>query len=229
MWYYIIKIDLKREVVIHIIGFDLETGGFDKYNHTITEAYFAIWDKEWNLLDELHLYLKNDNGEIHGTKEAFEITGIDPESQLLDPNTLTYTEGRAKLLEMLAKHKIPKKRTHFRYLGQNITYFDIPFMEAQGFLTEEQAKKAGINHNSLDTTSIVTWLKDMEMLPSNVGSVGSLIEYFGLPKGTAHRAKDDVIMQKEIYIKLCNLMKDVGKANLLTQDQNNDLLKIVEI
>lgn len=214
---------------MHYLGFDLETGGFDKYNHTITEAYFAIWDKEWNLLDELHLYLKNDNGEIHGEEQAFKATGIDPESQLLDPTTLTYTEGRAKLIEMLAKHKIPKKRTHYRYLGQNIAYFDIPFMEAQGFLNEDQAKKAGINHNVLDTTNIVTWLKDMEMLPSNVGSISSLIEYFGLPKGTAHRAKDDVNMQKEVYIRLCNLMKDASKANLLTQGQDNDLLRIVEI
>jgi hypothetical protein len=213
---------------MHYLGFDLETGGFDKYNHTITEAYFAIWDKKWNLLDELHLYLKNDNGKIHGEEQAFRVTGIDPESQLLDPNTLTYTEGRAKLLEMLAKHKIPKKRTHFRYLGQNITYFDIPFMEAQGFLTEDQAKKAGINHNPLDTTNIVTWLKDMEMLPSNVGSISSLIEYFELPKGKAHQARDDVHMQKEIYIRLCNLIKDASKANLLSQGQDNDLLKIVE-
>jgi hypothetical protein len=214
---------------MHYLGFDLETGGFDKHNHTITEAYFAIWDEEWNMLEDLHLFLKNDDGEIHGEEQAFQATGIDPESQLLDPNTVTYTEGRDQLLAMLERHKIPKKRTHYRYLGQNIVYFDIPCMEAQGFLNEKQAKKAGINHNSLDTTLMVTWLKDMDMLPSNVGSISSLVEYFGLPKGTAHRAKDDVHMQKEIYIRLCEMMKKASQANLLAQGQDNDLLKIVEI
>lgn len=213
----------------HFLGFDIETGGFDKKNHTITEVYFAIWDENWNLLEDLQMFMKNDNGEIVGEQEAFDITGIDPEKQLIDPNTLTYTEARKKLTEMLSRHKIPKKRVHYRYLGQNIVAFDIPFMEEQGFFTAEQAKKAGIGHNSLDTTAIVTWLKEMDMLPSNVGSISSLIDYFGLPKGTAHRAKDDVHMQKEIYIKLCNLMKSNTQANLMSQGQDNDLLKIVEL
>lgn len=211
------------------LGFDLETGGFDKDRHTITEAYFCIWDKNWNQIDELHLYMTNDLGEVVGEEQAFQATGIDPEWLKNNPDTVTYTEGRKRLTEMLNAHKIPKKRTHYRFLGQNIVYFDIPFMERQGFFTEEQQKKCGINHNALDTTLMVTWLKDMEMLPSNVGSISSLIEYFELPKGTAHRAKDDVHMQKEIYIRLCNLMKNASRANLLTQGQDNDLLKIVEI
>jgi len=211
------------------LGFDLETGGFDKFNHTITEAYFAIWDEEWNLLDELHMYLKNDQGEVKGEQEAFDATGINPEELLNSPSTLTYKEGRAKLVEMLEKHKMPRKRVHYRYLGQNIISFDIPFMEIQGFFTEKQAKKSGISHNSLDTTAIVTWLKTMDMLPSNVGSISSLVDYFKLPKGVAHRARDDVHMQKEIYIKLCNLMKSASRDNLSTQGQDNDLLKIVEI
>ena len=130
---------------------------------------------------------------------------------------------------MLARHKIPQKRNHFRFLGQNIVYFDIPFMEIQGFLSEEQRKKAGIHHNSLDTTAIVTWLKELGMLPSGVGSISSLIEYFELPKGIAHTAKGDVHMQKEIYIRLCDLLKKGTMANLGTQQADNDLLKIVEL
>lgn len=213
---------------MHYLGFDLETGGYKKKEHTITEAYFAIWDKEWNLLDELHSYLKNNDGEIHGEEQAFKATGIDPQALLASPDTLMYSEFNVKLKAMLERHKIPKKRVHYRYLGQNIVYFDIPFMEEQGLLTEEEAKKCGISHNALDTTAMVTWLKDMGILPSNVGSISSLVEYFGLPKGTAHRAKDDVHMQKAIYIKLCELIKQVTKANLSNAGQDSDLLKIVE-
>ena len=214
---------------MHFLGFDLETGGFDMVNHTINEAYFAIWDKDWNLLEDLHLYLKNDNGDIYGTEEAFKVTGIDPEEHLANPDTLTYTEGREKLMAMLNRHKIPRKQKHYRFLGQNIVAFDIPFMKIQKFFTEEQMKKCGITHNSLDTTGIVTWLKELDMLPGNVGSISSLIEYFGLPKGTAHRAKDDVHMQKEIYIRLCDIMKKASQANLMSVGQDNDLLKIVEL
>ena len=213
----------------HFLGFDLETGGLDRKTHTITEAYFAIWNEKWELLEDIHLYLKNDNGEVIGEKEAFDITGINPEEHLKNPDTLTYTEGRTKLLEMLKRHKIPRKRIHYRLLGQNISLFDIPFMQEQGFLTESQSKKAGIANNCLDSTSIVTWLKSLDVLPSNVGNLSSLVEFFGLPKGTAHRAKDDVHMQKDVYIKLCELMKNNMKANLQSQGQDNDLLKIVEL
>lgn len=210
------------------LGFDLETGGFDKKKHTITEAYFGIWDEKWNLIDEIHLFLKNDNGEIIGEKEAFDISGINPEKQLLDPSTLTYSEGRVKLLSVLEKYKIQGKRSHYKLLGHNISGFDIPFMEEQGFFTSQHIKKAGISHNPLDTTVLVSWLKDMDVLPSTVGSLGSLVEYFELPKGTAHRAKDDVHMQKNVYIKLCELFKSNSINNLKSSD-NNDLLRIVEL
>lgn len=213
---------------MHYLGFDLETGGFDADQHTICEACFVIWDDKWNVLDELELLLKNDQGQVIGTDEAFKVTGIDPDMHLKNPKTLTYTEGRAKLLEMLNKHKIPKKRNSYRFLGQNIVYFDIPFMHRQGFLTEEQSKKAGIHYNALDTTGIVTWLKEIDILPSDVGSISSLISYFNLEKGTAHRAKDDVYMQQQIYVKLCNLLKRNTQTNL-QQYNNSDLLKFIEL
>ena len=60
-----------------------------------------------------------------------------------------------------------------------------------------------------------------------MGGLGTLVEYFGLPKGTAHRARDDVHMQKDVYVKLCELFKNNSLNNL--KNDNNDLLKIVEL
>jgi DNA polymerase III alpha subunit (gram-positive type) len=211
------------------LGFDLETGGIDKTKYTIMEGYFALWDEDWNFVEDLHLLLKNDEGKIFGEEEVYKIIGIDPEQHLLNPNTVTYSEGREKLHEMLNRHKQPKKRSHYRFLGQNILGFDIPFMESQGFFREEDIKKAGISHNSLDTTCIVTWLKDIDVLPDHVGSISSLIDYFELPKGTAHRAKDDVHMQKEIYLRLSNLLKKNSLENLKTNLVDSDLLRIIEL
>lgn len=216
-----------QEVTMYI-GFDLETGGFDKKRHTITEAYFAIWNDDWVLVDELHMYLKNDNGEVIGEDEAFKVSGINRNELLANPDTLTYTQGRTKLISMLEKHKTPGKRIHYKFLGQNITAFDIPFMEEQGLFTSQHIKKCGISHNPIDTTNIVTWLKDMNILPSTVGSLSTLVEYFGLPKAAAHRARNDVHMQKDVYVKLCDLFKNNAIANLNNTD-NNDLLKIVEL
>lgn len=215
---------------MHYLGFDLETGGLDPHQHTITEAYFAIWDEKWNLIEDLHLLLKNDEGQVNGTKEAFEVTGIDPIEHLKNPDTVTYSEGRKKLSEMLTRNKIPGKKLHYRYLGQNILSFDIPFMEIQGFFTKEDAKKHGIGHNSIDSTVIVTWLKDIGMIPNDVGSISSLVDYLQLEKTTAHRAKDDVHMQKEIYVKISNMFKQNMVDKLKSSDVfNSDLLKVIEL
>jgi DNA polymerase III epsilon subunit-like protein len=209
------------------LGFDLETGGLDKKRHTITEAYFAIWDESWVLIDELHLFLKNDKGEVHGEEEAFKVSGINPQELLANPDTVTYSEGRARLAAMLENHKVPGKRVHYKLLGQNIAMFDIPFMDEQGFFTSAHLKKGGVTHNPIDTTMIVTWLKEIGILPTNIGGLGTLVEYFGLPKATAHRAKNDVHMQKDVYVKLCQLFKN-NSLNNVKQD-NDDLLKIVEL
>lgn len=214
---------------MHYLGFDLETGGFEEKEHTIMEAYFAIWDEKWNLIEDLELHMTNDEGKVNATEEALNITNINLEDHMLRSDLLTYSQGRDKLIEMLNRHKIKGKKTHYRYLGQNIAIFDIPFMKHQGFFTPEHAKKCGINHNPIDTTVIVTWLKMLNILPSDVGSISSLVKYFDLPTGTAHRAKDDVHMQKEIYVRLCDLMKKVTTSNLMSQGQDNDLLKIVEL
>jgi len=156
------------------------------------------------------------------------MTGIDPDELLANPDTVTYTEGRQKLTEMLLKHKIPKKRNHYQWLGQNIASFDIPFMEAQKFFTSEQSKKCGVHHNVLDTTVYATWLKRIGILPNDVGNLGSLVKYFGIETREAHRAKDDVLMQKEVYIAMSDMIKKMSIGNL-NSTGNNDLLKIVEI
>lgn len=214
---------------MHYLGFDLETGGFDKKEHTILDAYFCIWDEDWNQIDELRLYMTDNEGKVNATEKALKVTGIDLEEHLKRPDLLTYDQAKEKLIEMLDKHKIPKKRTSYRFLGQNIIYFDIPFLQEQGLLTEEEMKKCGIGHNSIDSTVLVTWLKELDILPASIGSISSLIDYFELPKGKAHTSKDDVHMQKDIYIRLCNLMKKQQEANLMSQGQDNDLLKIVEL
>lgn len=214
---------------MNILAYDIETGGLDKQNHTITEAFFALYSEDFTLLDTLHLYLKNDDGEVKGEEQAFKLTGIDPEELLANPDTVTYSEGREKLRAMLEPHKLPNKRNHFQFLGQNIAAFDGPFMEIQGFLTQEHKKEMGIHHNVLDTTVYITWLKKLGILPSDVGNLGSLVKYFGLQAREAHRAEDDVFMQKEVYLALCDMIKKMSVANLNSTGTSSDLLKIVEL
>ena len=179
---------------MHYLGYDLETGGFDKKRDSVMTAYFAIWDEKWDLLDELDLKLKPDSGEIIAQPGALKVTGLNVEEHLADPETITYTEGRAKLFTMLDKHKIPRKRKSFQALGHNIIKFDNPYCHESGFIPEKDWMKY-MHHNDLDSLALVTALKKFGLLPQQVGNLSSLVEHFGLELGQAHTARDDVHMQ----------------------------------
>jgi DNA polymerase III epsilon subunit-like protein len=152
-----------------------------------------------------------------------EITGIDLESHLNSPDTLTYTQGREKLLKTLEKHKIKGKRKHFVPLGQNLQ-FDLGFVHAQ--LVDKDTWEKMIHYNYLDTLRIVTFLKDIGMIASDIGNLTSLVEYFGIPKGTAHNAKEDVRMTVDVYKALRNMLEE--RKDNFSGVNNNSLLEIIE-
>ena len=197
---------------------------FDKKKHTITEAYFAIWDEDWNLLEDLHLLLKNDDGEVIGEQQAFETTGINPETHLLDPDTITYTEGREKLLAMLTRHKIPKKRKHYMPAGHNIL-FDLNFIWEQ-LIEKEDWEKTVHYGKKMDTYIVCTFLQDMGILPDDLGKLTSLVEYFGIPMGKAHTARGDIEMNIDVYKAIKAMM--YSKKQDMAAISTNSLLEIIE-
>lgn len=214
---------------MHFIAFDIETGGFNSEVNTILEAYFAIYDKNFKLIEDLELLLVNDEGLANAEEEALKVTGINLEEHLKNPKTIKYSEGRKKLFDMLTRNKIEGKKRSFRALGQNIVYFDMPFIHRQKFIAEDEWKKY-IHHNALDTTQITTFLKEIGMLPEHVGSLSSLAEHFGIANAGAHRAKNDVQMQVQIYQRLADAVKKnhIDKASSVSVN-NSDLFKIIEM
>lgn len=206
--------------------FDMETTGLDEQKNDILTAYFAIYNENLEFIDDLDLMLKPDdpNKVIIYDIEAFETTGINLEDHLKNPATITYSKGRELLTKMLIKHKIPNKRSHYRYSGQNIG-FDIKFLKEH--MGDSEGFEKLINHGNIDTFQIATFLKECDMIAADVGNLGSLVDYFGLPMGTAHNAKEDVLMTVNVYRAMKNMMKD--KKAGMSGVADNDLLSIVEL
>jgi hypothetical protein len=155
-------------------------------------------------------------------QEAMEVTGINLEQHLIDPQTLTYDEGCVKLTLLLEKHKIKGKRIHYRPCGQNIE-FDINFIKNQ--LISEQTWSKYVNNKPLDTLRVLTFLQDIGFLPTDLGKLESLVDFFKISKGTAHTAKDDVKMTIEVYKNMRQLVMQL-KNN--TGGFNSSLLEIIE-
>jgi DNA polymerase III epsilon subunit-like protein len=208
---------------VNVLAVDCETGGTNPLVHSLLTAYFLVMDENFNVIDELDLKLKPSNPALLNVcQEAMNVTCINLEQHLADPQTLTYEEGCVKLTLLLEKHKIKGKRSHYRLLGQNVE-FDRNFILNQ--LISDQTWNKYVNNKPLDTLRIVTFLQDIGFLPTDLGRLESLVEFFKLPKGEAHTAKDDTKMTVEVYKCLRQLIMQL-KSNV--GSFNNSLLEIIE-
>lgn len=213
---------------MHYLWFDCETTGLDCKVHALLTAYFAICDGDGNIIEDLDLQIKPNTPEecerIVVTKEAMEITGINLQEHLEDPQTMTYEEGRKTVMALFEKHKIKGKRNHYIPSGHNIQ-FDINYLWEQ-MIPQEDWEKYCHYGKKIDTYPIVTFLQDIGYLPMDLGKLTSLVEYFKIPMGQAHNAREDIKMNIEVYKKVKELMQmkkmDIANAN------HNSLLGIIE-
>lgn len=208
---------------MHYLFYDCETGGTDPNRHSIMTAYFMIYNENFEKLDELELYLKPDDGKLVYVQEALEVTGIDPKAHLEDSRTITYSEGRKVLLEFLEKHKIKGKRRHYRPSGQNIGFDEAMII---GQLVPEEEWRKLVHYRAVDTLQILTFLQILGFLPKDLGDLTSQVEYFNIPKGRAHDAKEDVRMTVDVFRAYLKLMED--KKDNISGVEVNNLLSIVE-
>ena len=151
------------------------------------------------------------------------VTGINLETHLADPKTVTYEEGAKLLLALFERNKVKGKRKSLRPYGQNIQ-FDINFVTAQLIRSDIWSKY--VHHNPIDTLRICTFLQDIGFLPDNLGKLESMVRHFDLPLGEAHNAKADVKMTMEVYKAMRKMLINMKSNNLGTI--SSSLLEIVE-
>lgn len=206
---------------MHYLSFDTETGSLSPKTGDILTAYFAVFDESFKLLDELDLKLKPDNGRLPmAASEALEINKIDIKKHLEDPNTITYSEAKEKIIAMLKKY-CTGKNSRLRPLGQNIS-FDISFI--QEYILDFATYEKYIHYAKLDTKGIVDFLKDASWMPSDLGNLGSLCKHFDINLNGAHTAKADTLATVEVYKKLLALMESKKNNN----GSNVDLIELLE-
>lgn len=208
---------------MYYLFMDTETGGTNPKIHSLLTAYFAICDKDLNIVDDLELQLKPDDiAKLNVTKEAMEVNKIDIDEHLKDPNTITYEEGKKALKDFLIKHKIKGKRKSYMPAGHNVA-FDKEMIWNQ--LISQEEFETDVHYRTIDTSSICSFLKDVDILPEEVGNLMSLVDHFGVPKQDAHNAKRDVRMNIEVYRRMKIMMKNRKKEMI---GNTNSLLEIVE-
>lgn len=198
-----------------IAGFDTETGGLDESKADLLTFYMAILDEDFKLIDELDMKLRPDGRLPIAEEGALKVNGINIKNHLEDPETVTYSIAKKKLIAFLKKHhKKVGKYNNIRPLGHNVK-FDIDFV--QKYLLPKEDWNAFFHYKNIDTGGIVDTLKDALWFPKELGTLGSIVDFLGLPKRAAHNAKEDTLMMIDVYKYLISLLKS-KKENGTQQD-----------
>lgn len=154
---------------------DVETTGFDAYEHAITEIAVVILQGH-DILEEYSTLI---NPRQHISTEITQITGITNEMVAGKPTIGTV---RNQIQELLGSHVV---------IGHNVD-FDLKFLNAE---------RLAIGHHKLDTITLASILYP----EAGRFSLESLAFFLNLPDSDspqAHRALDDALQTAELFLAL---------------------------
>lgn len=196
---------------------DTETGGLNPDKADLLTFYVGFHDEEFKLVDELYLKLKPDDGRIPIAElGALRVNGINIAEHLADPETVTYKEGREKVIAITKKYlKKNGRYSNIRPMGHNLP-FDINWI--QKHLVDKDTWDSMIHYGIIDTKTICDFLKDVGWFPKELGTLTSLVDYLGIPKRPAHNAKEDTLMMVDVYKKYLDMMKNRRESSGGQQD-----------
>lgn len=201
------------------LPFDTETGGFNEKKADLLTFYMAVMDESFTILDEVYLLLKPDGDRFPIAEAgALAVNKINIQEHLANPLTVTYSEGKKRLVEMLKKHL----KKNGRYSNLKPMGYNIPFDErwSQEYLLPKEEWLALIHYKSIDVMANMDFLKDVGWFPKELGNLESVVDYLGLPKRPAHNAKEDTLMCVDVHKKILDIMrsKKDGGGGGNTQD-----------
>lgn len=177
------------------LPFDTETGGLGD-DVSILSAHFAVCDEDMNVLDELSLFTKPNNGQYVVNAEALIINKIDLISH--DRIANTYSEAGGLLRDFLWKHS-QNGKVKLVPIGKNVG-FDIK--KVTDNLLGVKTWNQFVSYRLYDITGLVIYLKRQGALPENApDSLEKLAHYFDIPID-AHTAKGDNLAQIEVLKRL---------------------------
>jgi hypothetical protein len=187
------------------LAFDTETGGLTPKQDLLT-FYGAMMDENYQILEELDLKLKPNDGRLPNVEVgALKVNGIDIQKHLADPTTVDYATGGKLLKEMIKRHlKKNGRYSNILSYGYNI-FFDEVFVKA--YLMTDEEWVSMVHYKRADIMAEVDMLKRHGWLPRELGSLVTVIDFFGLPKRPAHVAKNDILMTIDVDKKIKELME----------------------
>lgn len=168
------------------LAMDIESGGITSH-FSLLSVYFAVLDDEFNILDDLDLKIKPDDGVYILSAGGMAVNKIDIVEH--DKTAICEKEAATKIYDFVKKHS-DNGKTKLIPLGHNVS-FDI------GFIVNKTLSKKSwdqfVGYRVLDTGGMAMILITAKKLPKDFkAGLGHMAEYFKAPAFEAHTAKGDV-------------------------------------
>ena len=204
------------------VAYDLETGGLEPEDADLLTGYFAVLNEDFKIIDELALKLKPDGRLPVVEAKAMAVNGIDIQKHIEDPETVTYKVGADKLMAMMKKYlKKNGRYSNLWLMGYNIRGFDNRWLNYH--LINKKTLETIVHYKCLDVMDEVDVLKRHGWFPPSCGNLGSMVDFFGIPKTKAHDAKNDILMTVQVFLKVKELMESKKNGG-----NTQDLISLLE-
>lgn len=179
--------------------FDTETGGRTKECCLLT-LYGQILNEHFDVLDDIDLKIKPNDGIYKFTAEALEINKIAIASH--DTEAMKESEASSTFKNFIGRHTTVGRITP---IGHNVR-FDVKFTKAHIFSEWDKY----FDYRQIDTAGLAKFLQQANLLPKTLDcSLDSLIRYYDIKTDPAlrHTARGDVESTYLIYMKMLASLK----------------------
>jgi oligoribonuclease (3'-5' exoribonuclease) len=203
---------------------DCETGGTDPKKSSLLTLYLCVLDDDFNIVDELDLRLKPNDGKYVVEQEAMDINKINLEEH--DKDAVTYEDGAVLLQAFLQKHHTGGRWASLRPAGHNFG-FDLSFI-FEHLMPKEKWEKY-CHYRYMDTTPLCTFFQFIGKWPEKLGRLTDIAQFLGVKMRDAHNAKNDTLMWIDTFKTIVRTEKAALAASGLASTSVSDELVILEL
>ena len=183
---------------------DNEMGGLERDKYSLLTSYLMVTDDNFNVIDDLYLFLKPDDGIYKVCGDAMNVNRIDLKQH--DTTALTYKQGGTLLYNWLKKHT-NDGAIKLIVVGHGIQG-DVDWITYH--LINRGSWEKFTSYRKLDTSVVCQFLKTCGKFPEEVsGSLESLVKHFNINPNEStnfHDANYDTLMTYKVFLELRKLM-----------------------
>lgn len=175
---------------------DNEMGGLEKEKYSLLTVYLMLTDDNFNVIGDLYLHLKPEDGIYKVCAEAMNVNKIDLIAH--DAIAITYKEGATSLYNFLKKFTEDGKIKAI-VVGHGV-YGDVDWIIHH--LMSRGSWEKFTSYRKLDTSAVCQFLRSCGLFPEDVsGSLMSLAKHFGVKvdESKAHDAKYDTEITFQVF------------------------------